>query len=138
MANAVFKSEYMDGMSSNHSLASAKIYLDFMLEEGDRLVESNNPEAKSRVINLKTAILRYILVSFANTIVGHHSKLGSPLDFVKYLSTEFGVVEEDKIRNLENPPEFKYYTYKTTKTDRVLEFVYNPNLYNAIVANLPL
>ena len=73
MANAVFKSEYMDGMSSNHSLASAKIYLDFMLEEGDRLVESNNPEAKSRVINLKTAILRYILVSFANTIVGHHS-----------------------------------------------------------------
>lgn len=134
MANAVFKSEYMDGMSSNHSLASAKIYLDFMLEEGDRLVESNNPEAKSRVINLKTAILRYILVSFANTIVGHHSKLGSPLDFVRYLSTEFGVREEDKIRNLENPPEFKYYTYKTTKTDRVLEFVYNPNLYNAIVS----
>lgn len=133
MKNDFFKKNYIVGMNSNHSLYSAKIYLDFMLDEALAIITNRNNHLNQQKTNKKLWVTRYILVIFANCIVSHHSRIGSPKNLIINLLNNFGVNEYDKIVRLSNPSELANYTYSSDETVKLQSFINDTLKYKGVI-----
>lgn len=130
--NEVFRKYYTNGMNTNHSLYSSKIFLDIMFDEALNVITNNNIGIIQRKINEKLWVTRYILIVFANCIVSHHSKIGAPKNLAKHLIEVFGAEEDGKIERLANPPELFNYTYTTDETVKIQCLINDPLKYKRI------